>query len=246
MKNKTICLMVPTYKRIPRLMSFVNSAIDMANDVNNLRFSFCVNIKDEETIDFLHAYPWPNTDHYEVILEETRQPNLALYFNKMYEETKFTDSIVTELGDDMVFMTKGWDSRVLQIIEVSNGYGIVYCNDNYVAQEKCCVNMFITRQLVEITKKPFMCKAFHADMIDQVWTMVGMMTGLLRYQADIIIQHNHATKEDKDKWDETFQRLAPIQNIARSKDNQKYCLSYASLCAKNIIDHGVGTWNTLS
>jgi hypothetical protein len=244
MKYETICLMVPTYKRISRIMSFINSALNTADNPSCLRFTFCVNKKDEETVAYLQDRKWNNP--YEIIFEETKQPNLALYFNKMFDETKFADAIVSELGDDMLFISKGWDTRVLELINATEGNAIVYFNDDYVAKDKCCVNLFVSRELVARTKKPFMCPIFHADMIDMVWTMVGAMTGLLRYQDDIIIQHNHSTKTDSKLWDETFQRLRPVQQAANGKSNQKLAVSYATLCAKSIIDSGVGTWNTLS
>jgi predicted transcriptional regulator len=99
--------------------------------------------------------------------------------------------------------------------------------------------------MVEATRKPFMCEFFHADMIDMVWTMLGAMTGTLRYQEDIVIQHNHSTKQKQNQWDETFQRLRPVQIAANGKENQKLAASYATLCAKNLIDAGIGKWNIL-
>ena len=244
MKYEKICLMVPTYKRVPRLMSFINSAVSTADDFSRLLFCFCVNERDADTRMVLEH--WGNDNNREVILENTIQPNLALYFNKMYAETKFKDAVVTELGDDMAFRSKGWDTRVLNTINAEDGKAIVYFNDNYVAQEKCCVNLFTTRKMVEATKKPFMCEFFHADMIDMVWTMVGAMTGTLRYQGDMIIEHNHASKQDQKQWDETFKRLRPVQVAANAPANQKLAVCYATLCAKNLIEAGVGRWNTLS
>jgi hypothetical protein len=246
MKYEKICLMLPTYKRIDKLTSFIDSAFSTADTPSKLYFSFCVNEKDTETIEYLKGRYWLKPDQYEIILENTRQPNLALYFNKMYNETKFTDAIVSELGDDMLFITPGWDTRITETINAAEGNCIVYFNDDYVAQEKCCVNMFVTRELVQKTMKEFMCPFFHADMIDMVWTMIGAMVGILRYQHDIIIQHNHSSKLPKEKWDETFQRLSPVQKAANAGPNRKLAVAYATLCAKNLIDAGVGSWNTLS
>jgi hypothetical protein len=237
--------MVPTYKRVSRLHSFINSAIDTAEDPTRICFSFCVNVKDNDTKTFLQMRKWQTGIDYEIILEDTIQPNLALYFNKMFNETHFKDAIVSMVGDDMLFITPGWDTRILEQINASDGTAIVYFNDDYVAKEKCCVNMFVTRELVEKTKKPFMCEFFHADMIDMVWTIVGNLVGILRYQDDIVIQHNHSTKQKQEAWDETFKRLSPVQKAANSEPNQRLAVSYATLCAKNLIDVGVGQWNIL-
>lgn len=246
MKYETISLMIPTYRRPDKLKSIIDSAIKTADNPTCLRFVFCVNKTDRLTSDFLDKLVMLQGSRWEVVYEETLQPNLALYFNKMYDETTFKDSIVSELGDDMVFVTPGWDTKILDEMNSHNGMAIVYFNDNYVAQEKCCVNLFTSREMVTATKKPFMCPFFHADMIDMVWTMVGAMTGTLRYQPDFIIQHNHSTKEGSDEWDETFKRLVPVQKAANAQSNQRLAIVYATLCAKNLIDSGFGKWNILN
>lgn len=240
-----ICLMVPTYKRPLRLMSLIDSALRLAEDPRRLRFSFCVNKDDQETRDFLASRYWPVPDSWEVVNEETMQPNLSLYFNLMYEHTQFRDALVSELGDDMVFITKNWDTRILSEINRENGKVLVFCDDDYIAHEKCAVNAFTTREYVAATKKPFMCEFFHADMIDMILTMVGSLTGTLRFLPDVIIRHNHSTRDPEDKWDETFKRLSPVQKTANGKQNQRLAIAYAMLCAKNLVEAGVGRWNTL-
>lgn len=238
--------MIPTYKRPLRLMALVDSAMKNADDVSRLRFCFCVNRKDAETESYINGRYWPNEAHIEVIHEDTDQPNLSLYFNLMYKHTRFQDALVSELGDDMVFLTKGWDTRVLDEVNKGEGRVVVYCNDNYIAHEKCCVNLFTTRALVEAMKKPFMCEFFHADMIDVIWTLTGTATGTLRYLPDVLVQHNHSTKKKPEDWDETFKRLSPVQKAANGPGNQKLALSYAMLCARNLIEEGIGKWNILA
>jgi hypothetical protein len=243
-KYKEICLMIPTYKRPQKLKELIDSVYDSAYDISNVKFSFCVNVKDEETRLFLNDY-FINKNTFEIIDESTMQPNLSYYFNKMYDETKFKNAIVSMIGDDMVFKTKGWDTRILNVINNASGNALVYCDDNFTSHELCAVNLFTTREVITATKKPFMCTEFHADMIDMIWTMVGTMTGISVYLPDIIIQHNHSSKESKEKWDETFQRLSPIQKQANNKTGVKFAVAYSTLCAKNLIESGVGLWNTL-
>lgn len=241
---KRICLMIPTYQRPERLETILNSVYDTVSDINSLCISLCVNKSDEITRQFIKDYNWPNTN-YEVIDEETKQPNLSYYFNLMYNQTRFKDCVVSEIGDDMIFKTNGWDEKILKAINDTNGLGIVYCNDDYIAHDKCCVNLFVTRKLVGLTKKPFMCEFFHADMIDMVWTMVGAMAGLLYYLEDVIIFHNHSSITSKDQWDYTFQRLAPVQRVANSEANRKLAIAYSTIVARNLIENGVGEWNVL-
>lgn len=238
-----ICLMIPTYHRVEKLKLLIDSVFRTVDDLDNICFSFCVNVNDHETRDFLNSYF--DGCGYEIIDENTMQPNLSLYFNLMYDNTKFRDAIVTMIGDDMIFRTQEWDSRIIKEINKADGKTLVYCDDDFIAHDKLCVNLFTTREMVEATKKPFMCEYFHADMIDQVWYMVGLITGTLKYLEDVVIQHNHSTKLQKDEWDLTFQRLSPVQQVANSKENVKLAICYATVCARNMIESGVGKWNTL-
>jgi hypothetical protein len=240
-----ILLMLPTYHRPLSILSFLSSVYATVENIKNIRFCFCVNVNDTETRDFLKSYNWHDPNCYEIIDEETIQPNLSLYFNLMFDKTKFTDAVVTELGDDMIFQTKNWDTIILQKINKYNGKTIVYCDDNYIAHQNCCVNLFTTREFVSLTKKPFMCEYFHADMIDVIWTMVGLLTGTLCYLENVKIQHNHSTKQSSELWDDTFKRLSPVQKICNSEQNHKLASVYATLCAKNLIENGVGKWNIL-
>jgi glycosyltransferase involved in cell wall biosynthesis len=235
-----ICLMIPTFKRVDNLKRCIDSALDTMRGINTVVFCFCVNVNDTDTRAFLESYDRIK-GIFEIVDEDTMQPNLSLYYNTMYDQMSYKDAIVTEIGDDMVFKTPDWDSQILQEINDSKGLAIVYCEDAYIAHEKCCVNLFVTRKLVALTKKPFMCSFFHADMIDVIWTMVGMMTGFLRFRSDITIWHNHITREHK--MDVTYSRLQPIQMEARK--NSGYALAYATIVARNIIEAGFGTWNVL-
>lgn len=236
--------MLPTYKRVNSLKTIVDSARDTVSNIDNIRWSFCVNENDKETVEFIKSYL--DNCQYNIILENTRQPNLSKYFNLMYDAPENQDlEVVSELGDDMVFRTKGWDQRILEELNKHKGLVIVYCNDDYIAHEKCCVNLFTTRKLVKLTQKPFMCPLFHADMMDMVWTMAGGITGLLSYLDDVIIFHNHNRQKKKDDWDETYKRIAPVQFTANSGENRRLALAYATLMAKNLIESGVGQWNTL-
>ena len=52
------------------------------------------------------------------------------------------------LGDDMVWQTKEFDRTILDEMNKTNGYKIIYCDDDYVQHENLCVNFFTTRKLV--------------------------------------------------------------------------------------------------
>ena len=233
MRYNKICIMVPTYKRSKTsLPVFIDSALATAT-LKNICFSFCVNKKDTETIDYLSQRDWDYGTEWEIIYEDLIQPNLAYYFNKMYDETKFDSSgtCVSMFGDDMVFKTYGWDEKFLNTINNYNGIGVFWADDNYIAHDQLCVNLVVTRKMVEATKHRFMCDLFHADMIDTIWMEVGKLTNTGHYLNDVIIQHNHSTKKPGEEWDETFMRLRPIQIQANSKGNQAMGRTYSVIIA---------------
>lgn len=250
MKYTTINLMLPTYHRVDRLRQFIEGAVNLATDKTCLRFTFVINVTDKDTADYLNAQTLIPADQYAVLTENTDQPNLAYYFNLAYENTPFKcdTEVVTMVGDDMVFLTQGWDAGILGAINKMDGEIILHVNDAYIAQDKLCVNLFTTRKIVEATGRPFMCKRFHAEMIDVVWYLVGTYTNLLRYMPDVILQHNHGSNINGGARDDTFFRLAPLRQMANNEHaNTKWWThAYATRNAANIIKAGMGSWNQIA
>lgn len=245
-KYKKINLMIPTYKRMDGLWKVIDSALQSAIDVNNLRFTFCVNKNDEDILWYLSFRYFPDRQAINIITEDTKQPNLSYYWNKMYNETRFLDdnTLVSMVADDMIFRTRNWDAAILHYANATDGRCIMHCNDNYVSRGQLAVNLFIPRPLVRATEQPYMCPYYHADMIDQVWDWTGKMTGTLKYFDDIIIEHEHCTLiDDRDKWDDTAKRLSPLRAIANK--NKTIGTQYATRSAVNIIKNGFGKWNKL-
>lgn len=234
-----ICLMLPTYGRSKTsLPVFIETALRTAKRPNDIMFSFCVNQNDFDTENFIRSFGI-NTGNYVIVKEQLAKPNLAIFFNKCYEAGKdFGDQcLATMMGDDMEFKTNGWDDVVLKLINKYDGIGVFWCNDDYIAHERMCVNMFITRKMVKATETIFMDELFLADMIDYIWYHVGRMTKSLHYLPDIIIKHNHNTAKPVDQWDNTFIRLRPAQAqghaIGKLKAHQQ-----AEIIAKRLISKG--------
>jgi hypothetical protein len=241
-----IWLMVPTYKRVEWIKRFIDSAIEMAEKPEQIAFCFCVNHKDKVTQEFVDDFCSNKWRDSFFIIEKSIQPNLSLYFNMMYDSVteEQGDCIVSMLGDDMVFETKGYDTRILDEINKSDGIGVFWCDDGYIAHEKCSVNLFVTKKFVDITGKPFMCPYYKADMIDAVWWLIGQQTQTAHYLSDVTIKHLHNTSL-KDGYDPTFQRLVPLQKSANAPDKQRIGYVYATAVSGNIISSGYGKWNQI-
>lgn len=246
MYNK-LWIMVPTYKRLEWLKRFLDSSIDKADSINQIAFCVCINKKDAASRDFLINYFTDKKMNFMLTTEETRQPNLSLYFNLMYnavdQHEAGHDFVATMFGDDMTFETKGYDTRLLSEINVNNGVGVFWCDDGYIAHDKLCVNVAVTKKFIEATERPFMCPIFKADMIDVVWYYVGQLTQTLHYLPDVLIQHRHST--GLAEVDQTFERLIPLQRQANSGTMHQYAQVYAAMCAGNVITRGMGSWKPL-
>lgn len=249
---ETICVMAATYKRPAGIQRLIDSALRTADDVHRLRFMFCVNERDKETLDYIESRYWPVPMQYDIVFEDTEQPNLALYYNMMYERVEARDEpwLVSMVGDDMVFVTPGWDTRVLREVNERDGNAIVYLNDDYIAGEKCCVNLFTTRKMVAATRRPFMCPLYHADMIDVVWTDVGNLTGTLVYLKDVVLRHEHESRKlsvtgGESLVDETFRRLQPLRQAYGTENHRQEAYRYAVVNAARIVQAGMGRWNKI-
>ena len=66
-------LMVPTFKRVEWLKRFMQSAVLMADSINNIKFCVCINHKDIKTLDYLKSINVPLL----IVEEKTIQPNIA-------------------------------------------------------------------------------------------------------------------------------------------------------------------------
>jgi hypothetical protein len=242
-----IYLMLPTYKRIDKLSKFIQSAQSTVSDPESVILMLCINENDSETAEYIKQNP-PAFD-IRIINEKTQQPNLPVYYNSMAASIPARErdsTVISMVGDDMVFVTQGWDKIVLDMINNNNGEVIVYGDDDYIGHDKLMVHLFTTFKMVEATEKLFMCPAFHADMIDIVWTNVGLLTGTARYIPELHIRHEHESKKGQHgDFDETFRRMMPLRVIANERENRMYAWRYANLCAANMIDNGIGKWNIL-
>lgn len=212
-----ICMMCPSFGRSSTYLPvFISSAITMS-DPELSCFCFRIHTEDTATKKFLKDYDFKGFGC--EIIEEDPLPaiNLGKFFNQLYEKTKTRtepETVVSLLGDDMEFKTRGWDERVLSLINQYQGIGVFWVNDDYIAHERCPVNMFVTRQFVEATEHPFMNEEFPADFIDYIWGKVGKFTRTSHYLPNVIIYHNHNTRKPKEQWDSTFQAMKTAQEDA--------------------------------
>lgn len=239
MKYDKINLMLPTRGRVKsgKLPKFVQSAEATASAVGaSVVYTFLVDADDNETYFYLNNIGLGDRAHI-LVNPDTSAPHLGRFFNKLYDATRFNDpgTLVSMVGDDMVFVTPGWDTKVLEAMNASGGRSLVYCDDAYTQHEKLCVNMFVSRALVGATGRPFMCPEYAADFIDSIWMMMGSKLGVLRYLSEVVIRHEHSGSGTPDTYDETFKRL---RGQYQSAPNERAIHNYVDSLVSSVESSG--------
>jgi len=189
-----INVMLPTMGRgVDKLPAFISSCLKMADNPRRLFFTVCVHECDDISVKYLKSAI--AEDRLCIITENEQECNLSLFFNRMYEETTFKGGgiLVSMFGDDMKVKTRGWDKIIIDKANDSCGLGIVYGDDDYTQHDRLCVYFAVSRRLVEMSGKPFMCPLFKKDWIDVVWYEVGKRLNLLEYIPTLHIEHQHYT-----------------------------------------------------
>ena len=208
--------MLPTYGRAKtKLPTFIDSALRTVSNKKNICFTFCVNVRDRETAEYLQSRD--DIDK-EIIIEELPRPHFAKYWNMMYEHHKKTRGehcLVSMVGDDMEFKTIDWDAKILDTINYFDGIAMVYGDDCRKSNQRLATNHFTTCKLVDAQlPHPYMCEEFAVDYIDAVWHTVTQTLGVLIYLHDVKIFHDHATLHSGN--DEVWQRSREV--LADAKD----------------------------
>jgi hypothetical protein len=202
--------MLPSRKRVDsgKLPRFIKSVMDMTSDLKNVCLTFLVDVDDVETEFYLHITKDIKCD-YEVIPNKILdRPHLGKFYNVLYNQTKFNnpETLVSMVGDDMVFMTKGWDKILLDRVNEEKGIGIFHCRDG-IQDGRIAVNLFTSREWVDALGGVFMSELFPADFIDEIHTRVAQRVGKLFYLKEIFLKHEHSGLSDPSTYDDTFKRL---------------------------------------
>jgi hypothetical protein len=214
--------MLPTYKRPKRLENFVRSMVRRANNPESLVLVLCLHEGDTASIGIVKRFMRTDPRNFVVVYEKEKRPHLAKFFNMMYEEVckRFDESVcVSMFGDDMRFISNGWDTEFLCAINEKGGMALVFGDDCYKQHSRLCVHFVTTQQATEATGHPFMATCFRADFIDRIWHNVAKAAGWLVYLPSVKIRHEHNTRKKKDNWDWAYRRLRVEQGKNRRKNN---------------------------
>jgi hypothetical protein len=186
-----IALLVPSRERIDRKLELINSIKHTVNSLDNIRLYFGTDL-DDPTRDHLLAVIRNESFIENVDIDNHgKYLNLGVLWNICARASK--EEILSMVGDDMVFMTKGWDTEILNEFSPEkcppDNFKMVHCYDGRHGA-KIAVNAFLHRKYMEITGY-FMREEFPVDKVDIWLQQIYNAFGRLTYRGDIHIEHKH-------------------------------------------------------
>lgn len=123
--------------------------------------------------------------------------NLVQKLNHAADTAKDYDQIMW-LGDDHVFVTEHWDSRMLAVLNEIGGSGWVYPDNKRRRDvpETWLVSTDIVAELGWLANP-----VLNHYYIDNSIAEIGKRTSLLRYCPDVIIEHRHYSVSPDTEYD---------------------------------------------
>lgn len=113
------------------------------------------------------------------------------------EKAKDQD-IIGFCGDDHLFVTQGWDTRIKSAMDSMGGTGVVYGND-LIQGPNLPTAVAISSNIIETLGYMVPPGMVHL-WIDNAWKLMGESIERLRYLPDVIIEHVHPAA-GKAEWD---------------------------------------------
>jgi hypothetical protein len=228
-----INIMMPTYKRPKMLRRCIDSILDTAQKKENICFTFMINKKDRSYDDF----EWPFDTC--VLKENLDEPDISEYFNRMYAETahKGENILVSFGGDDFIYETPGWNTRVLDTINQADGVAVVHCDDAFIAHGTCTVNFFTTRKFVDAMGVPYNCPYYKRYYMDEAYSHIADAVDANYYLSDVVIRHDHMSA--RPQCDETYARLQGVGDKRGEFGDTKPMWDYVAKAVKNLKESGI-------
>jgi hypothetical protein len=188
-RNK-ISLLVPSRERLNLKLTLISSIITSVDDINNVELIFGID-EDDPTRDI--AYKIADAIPFVKIVDianDGKFIGINKIWNLLYPHAK--NDILGYIGDDMVFMTRGWDTEIIK--EIKDGWAdnikLVHCYDGYRTRDEICVNAFFHKKYTEVIG--YMCREeFLINWSDRWLYQTFKAFNRVKYRPDIHIQHNH-------------------------------------------------------
>jgi len=187
-----ISLLLPTRRRPNSLIRLYASAMMTADNPEDIEIIAYVDYDD-------NSYMGIQLPRLDIIHGERLR--IAEAWNKCWEGCN--GEYLGLVGDDVIFKTKGWDTKVLEAFEqVEDKIAFVYGDDGSLQGKTFGTHGFI-HQRWAVTVGYFVPPQFSANMVDRWLNEVAEALGRLRY-IDISMEHLHHAF-NKATFDQTYE-----------------------------------------
>ena len=186
-----IGLLIPSRERLDLKLTLISSIITSVDSIDNINIHFGIDA-DDPTLDIAHkianAIPCVKIH---IIENDGKFIGINRIWNILAKQSD--DDIFGYIGDDMIFRTKGWDTKIINEFSgdklPEDQIKMVHCWDGYQGA-KLSVNAFVHRKYYEVMG--YFCRPEFLINYSDSW-MIQMFRAFDRvtYLEDVFIQHNH-------------------------------------------------------
>ena len=223
--------MCPTRNRMNKLLTLISSLITTVKNPENIYL--VLGIDEDDPAKEHYLYLKKNLRFIEIVEFKNGGKFLGLstMWNKMASCFPNTVDIFAMIGDDMVFMTKDWDEKIIE--EFNKGPKdkilMVHCNDGmrwkgnkYENVAPFPVNFFVHKFYVNAVG--YFVEPFIENIHQDTWCYYIFNTiNRTKYRHDILIKHLHVS-ETKEKEDAVTTNL---ENLRKGIwDNNDWMVTY--------------------
>jgi len=220
--------MCPTRNRLNKLLTLISSLI---TTIKGKDVQLVLGVDEDDPAKKYYEYLSNNILFIKIITFKNNGKFLGLstMWNEMAKQTNA--DIYSMIGDDMVFMTQGWDELIIE--EFNNGprdkIMLLHCNDGmrgpgnkYASVPPLCVNFFLHKNYITTTGyfvEPYMENTHHDTWPQIIFNKLQRVT----YRHDILIKHLHYS-ETSGQMDSISNNLEALRNNIWNNNDwiQKY------------------------
>jgi hypothetical protein len=210
-EDPVISLLVPSRRRPEQLDRMWRSARGTADDPGDVEL--VVRLDDDDTSYDADSGLFAGS----VIWAQGPRILMSNLWNDAYDYAH--GDILMHAGDDVVFRTAHWDTRVHQeFARYPDGVALVHGRDGSVQDEVMAIHGFLTRRWVEALGY-FVPPYFSSDYNDTWLTDVANALGRRVYMPDVLFEHMHPVW-GKGSWDRTH--IERIERDACDDNRRRY------------------------
>lgn len=186
-----IALLIPSRERIAKKLELIDSIKNTVDNLDNIKLYFGIDLDDPTRKEVNDIKDRENFIEIVDIDNKGKYLNVGVMWNICARACN--EEILSMIGDDMVFVTKGWDTKILDEFKPPNcpqdNFKMVHCYDGRHGA-RIAVNAFVHKVYMDINGY-FMREEFPVDKIDIWLQQIFSAFGRLKYCGEIHIEHKH-------------------------------------------------------